>query len=71
MALFNKGTNILAIEVDKGICIFDLDFKYIRSVNPNDCLKRPSGICVNVNSVIDKERVRLAGLRSSRRSGGS
>jgi hypothetical protein len=49
MALFNKGTNILAIEVDKGICIFDLDFKYIRSVNPNDCLKRPSGICVNVN----------------------
>jgi hypothetical protein len=49
MALFNKGTNILATDWTEGkIHILDLNCKYIRSVNISDFLKMPMVMCVQV-----------------------
>jgi hypothetical protein len=49
MTLFNKGTNILVTDyINGGLHILDLDCNYIRVVHQYDCLKLPSGICVQV-----------------------
>jgi hypothetical protein len=49
MALFDKGTKILATDWGNGVIqILDLDLNYIKSVIPKSCLRKPSGICVQV-----------------------
>ena len=50
MPFFNKETNILATDWSKGkihILVINCNY-YIKSVNPNGCLKEPLGICVQV-----------------------
>jgi hypothetical protein len=49
MALFIKGTNVLATDyLNGGIHILDFNCNYIRAVHRHDCLKKPTGICVQV-----------------------
>ena len=47
MALFNKKTNILITDVERGLIhVCDLNGNFLKSINPDDCLKKPFGICV-------------------------
>ena len=56
MALFNKETNILITDYNKGLIhIFDLDGLLLNSINPADSLKRPFGISIGSKKNGDEE----------------
>ena len=50
MALFNNGSNILITDYEKGVIHkLDINLNYIEAINPNNCLKKPCGVCVQRN----------------------
>ena len=56
MTLFNKEQNVLITDSRNRLMhLCDLNGKIVSSINPDDCLKRPGGICIGTNKQGEEE----------------